>query len=80
MGVPAQFIGASLCPLCANSGHQNRPALFSAQQHRQLGDVARNPSSRVSKLGLRIARPDSLIESFGFSFCFYEYREILAGL
>jgi hypothetical protein len=37
-------------------------------------------SSRVSKSGLRIARPDSLIESFGFSFCFYEYREILAGL
>jgi hypothetical protein len=37
-------------------------------------------SSRVSKSGPRIARPDPLIESFGFSFCFYEYREILAGL
>src|SRR6516225_8859994 len=61
--------------LCANSGHQNWPALLSAQQYRQLGDVARNPSSRVSKLGLRIARPDSLIESFGFSFCFYEYEK-----
>jgi len=37
-------------------------------------------SSRVSKSGLRIARPDPLIESFGFSFCFCEYREILAAL
>jgi hypothetical protein len=37
-------------------------------------------SSRVSKSGLRIAGSDSLIESFGLSFCFYEYREILAGL
>jgi hypothetical protein len=37
----------------------------------------------VPKADIRPAirsRPDSLIESFGFSFCFYEYREILAGL
>jgi len=79
MGVPAQFIGTSLCCFVPIADIRTGRRL-SAQQHRQLGDVARNPSSRVSKLGLRIARPDSLIESFGFSFCFYEYREILAGL
>jgi len=56
--------------LCQKRTSELAGVTFGAVQHRQLGDVARNPSSRVSKLGLRIARPDSLIESFGFSFCF----------
>jgi hypothetical protein len=32
----------------ANSGHQNWPALLSAQQHRQLRDVRRNPSRFIA--------------------------------
>jgi hypothetical protein len=33
--------------LC-HSGHQNWPALLSAQQHRQLRDVGRNPSRFIA--------------------------------
>ena len=35
--------------------NQNWPALLSAQQHRQLGDVARNPSRLIAREQVRSA-------------------------